>query len=272
MNVDELGDRCKALEIVEAGRKAMRGIPLLARLDGRAFHTYTRGLKRPYDEGMSTAMQETTKCLVEKLHAAVGYTQSDEITLAWYVGADTVSQYPFDGRFQKLTSVLAGLASAQFSSIADELLPDKKGLLPHFDCRVWQVPSLTEAVEVFVWREADAVKNSITMAASAYYSHKELHGKGSRDKHEMLHQKGVNWNDYPPFFKRGVYFQRRNFEKPLTEEELSKIPETHRPAPGTLFIRSKVVDLELPPITKVKNIKEVLFLGENPITETQEAA
>ena len=272
MNVDELGDRCKAMEMAEAGRKAMKGIPLLARLDGRAFHTYTRGLKRPYDEGMSKTMQETTKALVEDMHAAVGYTQSDEITLAWFVAADTLSRYPFDGRFQKLTSVLAGLASTQFTLIAQQLLPEKNGLLPHFDCRVWQVPSFAEAVEVFMWREADAVKNSITMAASAYYSHKELHGVGSKDKHQMLFEKGVNWNHYPAFFKRGVYFQRRVFERPLTTQEIESIPGPHRPAPGTLFKRSKVVDIELPPISKVKNIKDVLFLGEAPTTETQEAA
>lgn len=265
MSVDELGDRCKSFEMTEAGRKAMKGIPLLARLDGRAFHTYTRGLKRPYDERMSTAMQETTQCLVEELHAAIGYTQSDEITLAWYVESDNPTQYPFDGRFQKLVSVLAGLASAKFAMVAKELLP-KREMLPHFDCRVWQVPSLVEAVEVFMWREADAIKNSISMAAGAYYSHKELHGKNSSGKHQMLHDKEVNWDDYPAFFKRGVYFQRKNFERSLTKEELERIPEAHRPAPESLFTRSKVVDLELPPITKVRNADKVLFFREAPVT------
>lgn len=259
MSNDSLGDRCKKLEAAEASRRAMRGLPLLARLDGRAFHTFTRDLERPYDLGMSTMMIETTRYLVHHMNALVGYTQSDEITLAWYEASQSTSDYAFDGRFQKLASVLAGMASARFYKLLLEHLPHKAEETPHFDCRVWQVPTLQDAVDVFVWREDDATKNSITMAACAHYPDAELEGKHSGEKQELLWQKGVNWNDYPAFFKRGTYLARRTSQRELTEEERARIPEAHRPPPGKLFERASVVDLELPPIRKVANAAAVLF-------------
>lgn len=265
MSNDSLGDRCKNFEQAEAGRRAMRGLPLLARLDGRAFHTFTRDLRRPYDQGMSTMMIETTRYLVHHMNALVGYTQSDEITLAWYEPAQSTNDYAFDGKYQKLCSVLAGMASAVFYKLLLEHLPQKAGELPHFDCRVWQVPTLTEALDVFVWREDDATKNSITMAASTHYSDRELEGKHSGQKQELLWQKGVNWNDFPAFFKRGTYLQRRTFERELTEEERLRIPEAHRPPAGKLFQRASVVDLDLPPIRKVGNALAVLFERADPV-------
>ena len=234
MSNDKLGDRCKEFERIETDRYALPGLPLLARLDGRAFHTFTRGLNRPYDERMSRCMIEVTSFLVKELHALIGYTQSDEITLLWYL-PDPKSELPFNGRYQKLTSVLAGLASTQFYKSLLLYLPNKVNQTPCFDCRVWQVPSIKEAIDVFVWREDDAVKNSISMAASAYYSTRELYKKDSSEKQEMLFQKGVNWNDYPAFFKRGTYLQRRSFQRTLTEDERANIPEAKRPAPSRLF-------------------------------------
>lgn len=265
---DDLGDRCKSFEGTEANRRAMLGLPLLARLDGRAFHTFTRGLRRPYDPGMSQAMIETTRYLVEKMTALVGYTQSDEITLVWYWptrGVDRPdSDYVFGGRFQKIVSVLAGMASAKFCQLLPELLPGKATQTPHFDCRVWQVPTLSDAADVFVWREDDATKNSITMAASAHYSDRQLHGVGSSAKQEMLWQKGINWNDFPAFFKRGSYLQRRTFDRALTDEERERIPEKHRPPEGELVKRSHVVELDLPPVRQSANLTAVLFEGAEP--------
>ena len=264
MSNDGLGDRCKDLEQREAGRAAMRGLPLLARLDGRAFHTFTRGLTRPYDPAMSRCMIETARTLVEETQARVAYTQSDEITLAWYEPADAATTYLFDGRWQKLGSVLAGLASARFNQLVAEHLPAKAALLPHFDCRLWQVPTLADALDVFVWRESDAVKNSISMAASALYSDRELHGQDSAAKQELLFQRGVNWNDYPAFFKRGTYLARRTVQREISEDERLRIPEPHRPAPATRVTRSQVVELDLPPIRRIVNATEVLFGGAEP--------
>jgi tRNA(His) 5'-end guanylyltransferase len=268
MAKDGLGDRCKEYELAEAGRCAMRGLPLLARLDGRAFHTFTRDLKRPYEHGMSIAMIETTRYLVHEMVALAGYTQSDEITLVWFEAPQSASEYAFDGRFQKIASVLAGMASTKFYQLVQKHLPSKAGATPHFDCRVWQVPTISDAVDVFVWREDDATKNSLTMAAGAYYSDTELVGKNSDVKQEMLWQKGVNWNDFPSFFKRGSYLQRRTYERGLTDEERMRIPEPHRPLVGATFQRTQVVELELPPVRKIANLSAVLFDRADPLPRT----
>ena len=253
---DAFGDRCKQLELTEAGRKAMPDLPLLVRLDGRAFHTFCRNFKRPYEPKMCVAMLETTRALVSSFKPAIGYTQSDEITLLF-----PTPQALFDGRFQKLTSVLAGFASAYFLNECRKLDLGRPDAIPHFDARAWQVPSKKEAIEVFVWREDDAVKNSISMAAQAYYSHKQLMNKNSAQKHDMLHERGVNWNDYPVHFRRGVYLKRLSFFKLLTEEERSAIPEKHRPPKDQKVQRTHVSVLDLYPIRRedVEAPERVLF-------------
>lgn len=262
---DTLGDLMKSYEMSMAGVKVMKGIPLLARLDGRSFHSFTKGLPRPYDERLSTCMIETTKYLVEETHANVGYTQSDEISLAWFIPADSTADYMFDGRVQKLTSILAGLASAKFLRLVIEKIPEKADKIPVFDCRVWQVPTIDLAAQAFLWRELDATKNSISMAAHAYFSHKSLQGLNGSEKQERLWtEKGINWNDYPTFFKRGTYVQRKTFERELTEAERMAISEKHRPEPGQKFTRSSIVELELPPAKRVANYADVLFFKEAP--------
>lgn len=268
MSKDGLGDRCKEYELAEAGRRAMRGLPLIARLDGRAFHTFTRDLRRPYEEGMSSSMIEITRYLVQHMNALVGYTQSDEITLAWFESSQSIAGYDFEGRFQKIASVLAGMASARFGQLVRERLPHKASETPHFDCRVWQVPTLADAADVFIWREDDATKNSISMAAGAYYSDKELAGKSSSMKQDLLWQKGINWNDYPAFFKRGTYVQRRALERVLTDEARARIPEAHRPPEGATVLRTQVVDLALPPVRQIANLPAVLFEAAAPIART----
>ena len=148
--MDPLGDRLKAQEQVEAGRRANPKLPLMARLDGKSFHTFTRGLARPYDTALSYLMIDTTKYLVEQTHAKLGYTQSDEITLYWWNPAGPVeSSYMYDGKFQKLTSVLASMASAYFNQEVPKRLPSKAGALPVFDCRVWNVPDKQDVYLIF---------------------------------------------------------------------------------------------------------------------------
>lgn len=266
---DGLGDRCKAFEMAEAGRKAMLGLPLLVRLDGRAFHTFCRGLARPFDQRLSFCMQSTAAALVEEFHATTGYTQSDEITLAWITEEGSRAQLPFDGRYQKLCSVLAGFASATFARLVPGCLPEKNSATPCFDARAWQVPTPADALEVFFWREDDAVKNSVQMAARAVVSHKELDGKGRKDQLDILHAKGIRWNDYPAFFKRGSYFRRVTRARTLTEEERAAIPEAHRPAVGETFLRSSVEALDIGPIRREPDALRILF---GPNSAEQEAA
>lgn len=228
---DPRGDRLKAIEQVEAGRRLRHDQPLMARLDGKAFHTFTRGLKRPYDPVLSGLMADTTKYLIAKYHAKLGYTQSDEITLFWNNPDPTLeSTYLFDAKIQKLTSVLAASAAAFFTrALALGVLPGKEQEIAVFDCRVWNVDDLYGVWENFLWRQDDAIKNSISMAAQAHFSSKKLHGVGSEEKKAMLRELGKPWEAEPDFFRWGAFFHRKTIEVTLTAEELAAIPEKHRP-------------------------------------------
>lgn len=188
---DALGDRMKMYEKAEAGRRFMPGIPIVARIDGRAFHSFTKGLERPYDTALHECMKRTCIALVDKTDANCGYTQSDEITLTW-LPSNPETQIWFGGRIAKMTSQLAALATVYFNKYVQELLPeDYANKLPTFDARVWQVPSADEGANTFLWREWDATKNSISMAAHAHFSHKSLHGLSGRDKVDrLLNEKG----------------------------------------------------------------------------------
>lgn len=260
---DSLGDRMKMYEAIEHGRILMPRLPIYARLDGKCFSSFTRGMERPYDLHMTRSMIETTKYLVEETSAACGYTQSDEISLAWYY-PDPKSQPFLGGKVQKLVSILAAMATAKFNSI----IGPANAELPCFDCRVFNLPNVEEAANAFLWRELDATKNAVTMLAQSYFSHKELHGKNGEQKQEMLFQKhGVNFNDMPAFFKRGTFVRRINEERMLTEDELSRIPEAHRPA--TPVMRSRVVELDMPKFNTVTNRAGVIFNNEQPVTQEQ---
>lgn len=230
MSEDSLGDRLKAYEAVGTSRKAFRGQPFAIRLDGRSFSKFTKGLERPYDSHMSDLMAQVTADLVDEFGALVGYTQSDEITLGFYLPSDSQSEYCFGGRFQKLESVTAAYASVMFNDYLPTFLPSKAGQLPVFDSRAFVVPNLQELYHVFLWRQQDAVKNAISMAASAYFSHKRLQGLSGEQKQELLFQEAqVNFNDFPFFFKRGTFLQRVKKFLELTPEQLEKIPENRRP-------------------------------------------
>ena len=269
---DALGDVMKMYESAFTSQKVMKGIPLLARLDGRAFHTFAKGLARPFDQRLTECMTETTAYLIEQTHALVGYTQSDEITLLWYFDPDSASDYMFNGKISKLNSILASLATVKFYSQVQEKIPEKKHLFPIFDCRVWQVPSQKIATQVFKWRELDATKNSVSMAAHSLFSHKSLQGMSSKQmKDRMLNEADVNWNKYPAFFKRGSYLQRRNFMIEYSEDELNNIPEKFRPPKGTCIERSKVVILDMPPCNRIVNFGDVLFNKVDPIESIENA-
>lgn len=263
---DPLGDRMKFYEMAEAGRKLMPLLPALARLDGRGFSRFTAGLDRPFDRRMADLMIETTRLLVAETGACCGYTQSDEITLAWYSDDFEQDAY-FGGRIAKICSTVAALASVAFNRRLPEFLPPEYGdRLPTFDCRVWNVPDRVEGANAFLWRELDATKNSVSMAARHYYPHDEVMHKSAAELHELLYRKGVNWNDYPPFFKRGTYLQRRPVSRRFTAEEIDALPAKHaaRRDPDLVVERSAVVALDLPPLNRVVNRADVIFLAAEP--------
>src|SRR4051794_34897400 len=139
--------------------------------DSRCFSSFTQSMKQPYDERITRAMVETTNYLVEETHARIGYTQSDEISLVWQQDRYDAEVF-FNGKIHKLASVLASLASVKFNHVClgdDRLRERTQNMMPVFDCRVFQLPNRTEAANAFLWREKDATKNAISMAARSFY-------------------------------------------------------------------------------------------------------
>lgn len=241
-------------------------IPVLARVDGRSFSRFTQGLERPYDKRMSRLMIEVTKALVDETNARCGYTQSDEISLVW-LAEDPDAEIFFDGKLAKMISVVGSLATVHFNRLLPDFLPEKTDKLPIFDNRVWEVPVLYEAANYFVWREQDATRNSISMATRAFYSHNECQGKSSQEMHEMLFQKGKNWDTYPRHFKRGTYVRKRTIEaRAFSPEEIDTLPPKHhaRENPELKVTRSAVMEEDFPPITQLVNRTEVVLFGEDP--------
>lgn len=266
---DDLGDRMKLYEGKESDRVFIPLLPICIRLDGKGFSKFTKGLNRPFDQRMIDLMQRVTKFLVEETDACIGYTQSDEISLIMY-SDNYKSQTFFNGRIQKIVSVLASLATAKFNELKVSIIPEKANRLACFDCRAWQVPTLIEAANNILWREKDATKNSISMAAQSFYSHKELLNKNSKQKQEMLFAKGINWNDYPEAFKRGSFVQRKKVTKKFSAEDIEKLPPKHKAIidKDLVIERTEVNVVYFPSFTSVENKVDVIFFGADPIVKS----
>jgi tRNA(His) 5'-end guanylyltransferase len=216
---DQLGDRMKDFYEDRTRYKLARRTNTIIRIDGKAFHTYTRGLNRPFDQGLMEDMNETTAYLCQNIQGAkFGYVQSDEISILITDYDDITTHAWFDGNLQKMASIAASLATAKFNQLrmaracwegndvegyldAGDL---GKFKLAMFDARVFQIPYQEEVLNYFIWRQQDATRNSISSVAQSLYSQKELHGKKTDEMQEMIFQKGINWNDYTPREKRGA--------------------------------------------------------------------
>lgn len=261
--IDALGDRCKAAEDAETMRKALPSEIIMVRLDGHGFSKFTKGLARPYDERMSALMIDAVGYVVTETGAVLGYTQSDEITLVFVVNnTDTVSEkHYFAGRFQKIATTCASSVTAFFNKHLAARLPEKAHCYPAFDGRAWAVPTIKEAYENLLWRERDAIKNSITMAATEMFSHTLLHGVRSAEKKQMMLEKGINWTtDYPAFFTRGTFVKRVSMLRELSATQLACIPAERRPTGPVM--RSTVMALNMPNVSALADYAMVLFQKE----------
>lgn len=221
---DDLGVRMKIFYEQIPKTKLMRRCPVAIRIDGKAFHTFTRGFQKPFDEVLIKSMQETMKYLCENIQGCVlGYTQSDEITLILVDYKKLTSSAWFDYEVQKICSIAASMATMAFNKFFrdnvgdylyenydDQYLADyiktlqnavDKGAM--FDARCFNIPK-EEVTNLVYWRQLDASRNSIQMVGQANFSHKELQNKSCNDIQDMLMtQKGINWNDLPTYQKRG---------------------------------------------------------------------
>lgn len=271
MSKDSLGDRMKKYEGISRTYLTRR-LPVVLRLDGKAFHSFTRGFKRPFDEILVKSMQETMKYLCENIQGCVlGYTQSDEITLILIDYQDRDTSAWFDNNVQKMTSVSASMATMAFNkAFAHEVVAQSKRLYTEcleendtsyitalekatnkgamFDARAFTLPK-EEVVNCLIWRQQDCTRNSIQSVGQANFSHKQLYGKNCSDIQDMLMlEKNINWNDYPTHLKRGSCC----IKKPFVINE-----GTPQEA-----IRNKwVIDTEIPIFTQDKDyINNLIFI------------
>ncbi len=173
----------------------------ILRLDGKAFHTFTRHCAKPFDYRLMAALDNAASVLcAEMMGVAFGYLQSDEMSFLLTDFATPQTEGWFDGNLQKIVSVAAGIASAIFTRTYCDCTTDQIGV---FDARAFTIPDPVEVENYFVWRQKDAERNSISALAQSMYSHKELHGKDCAALHDLIQAKGQNWNDLPDQSKRG---------------------------------------------------------------------
>jgi tRNA(His) guanylyltransferase len=161
-------------------------LPVIVRVDGKAFHTYTKKFEKPFDDSIRFAMTYAAKKVIDASDAVVAYHQSDEVTFLFY-RPDPMSQIYFNGRKGKLESVIASMFTYWFNDMISAMQPETDCPSPaFFDARCYQVPSLVEAANVFTWRYMDCVRNSISALAHSIYSPKQLHGVSQKQMLEMV--------------------------------------------------------------------------------------
>lgn len=217
----------KKYEAMACPDRLMPLLPVIARLDGRSFHSLTRGLEKPFDERFISLMQETAKYLIEETNAPIAYVQSDEISLLWHE-PEYKSQIFFDGRIQKMVSTLAAMASVKFNQLLPKFLPEKARKSPTFDCRVFTVPNKEEVHNAFLWRIEDAERNSIQAVGQVNFSHKQMQGLNNRQVLEKLkEEKNFDWESFPEHLRYGTMFRKETEERQFTTEEIDKLPAKH---------------------------------------------
>ena len=247
---DNLGTRMKTYYEEIPKTKLMRRTPVAIRIDGKAFHTFTRGFKKPFDEILIKSMQQTMQYLCENIQGCVlGYTQSDEITLILQDYKTLTTSAWFDYEIQKVCSISASMATMAFNkyfainvqewhediafprnylghslretfdNIDEDFKLDavylnavEKGAM--FDARCFNIPK-EEVTNLLYWRQLDAARNSVQMVGQAYFSHKELHEKSCSDIQDMLMEKyNINWNNFPITQKRGSCCIKQEYAYP----------------------------------------------------------
>lgn len=206
---DSLGTRMKGYESV-SNIKLIRRMPLIIRLDGKAFHTFTKKFDKPFDKQLADIMTNVTKYLVANIQGCkMGYTQSDEISLLITDYDDLNTDSWFDKKVQKIVSISAAMATMKFQQLIGSI--DEQKLITKdvlFDSRAFVLPK-EEVTNYFVWRQQDAIRNSVQMLGQSQFSHKQLHKKSCRMIKEMLiNEKGMDWEDIDTRYKRGTCVNR----------------------------------------------------------------
>ena len=267
----------------------MRRTPVVIRIDGKAFHSFTKGFKRPFDEVLIKTMQETTKYLCENIQGCVlGYTQSDEISLILVDYQRFETSAWFDYEVQKMCSIATSMATMAFNKYFEKNVEnfvqdcatdyETQGLCGEgtvecelcktyqkaldkgamFDARVFNIPK-EEVANYIYWRQLDASRNSIQMVGQANFSHKELHCKTCNNIQDMLMtQKNINWNDFPTYQKRGTcVIKEKYYPKPVKGYENCEV--------NALDVRTHwVIDKDIPIFKGEERdyIEKLVMVGE----------
>lgn len=207
-----LAERMKQYEHVYRGYLPRRTYTLL-RLDGRAFHRYTKAMDRPFDDRLIHAMNETAIELVNEITGTqFAYVQSDEISLLVTDFQNHETQPWMGGNINKVLSLSAATATAAFNAEIDS---GSWGWAT-FDSRVWTMSDAPEVANYFIWRQRDCIKNSVTMVAQVVFSEKQLDRLNTTQRKELLLSAGVDWDDFADKYKRG----RVVFRKPHLKNEV----------------------------------------------------
>lgn len=289
---DDLGVRMKTFYEQIPKTKLMRRCPVAIRIDGKAFHTFTRGFQNPFDEVLIKSMQETMKYLCENIQGCVlGYTQSDEIALILVDYKKLTSSAWFDYEVQKICSIAASMATMAFNKFFEKYVDEyrfgkwdgvskyedgtwryiqtllnavDKGAM--FDCRCFNIPK-EEVTNLIYWRQLDASRNSIQMVGQANFSHKELQNKSCNDIQDMLMtQKGINWNDLPTYQKRGSCCIKEEYAVNDNGEEVEVdcITDVDEPVESVAFRSRWIIDTNIPIFRNEgrEYIDRLVFVGE----------
>jgi tRNA(His) guanylyltransferase len=207
MKKDDIGNRMKSNYEDRFRFTIPRRSNTIIRIDGKAFHTYTRDLSRPFDDCFMEDINITAAYLCKNIQGAkFAYVQSDEISILLMDSDKLTTDAWFDNNIQKMASVSASMATRAFN----EARLNRRGYVQtppmkwaEFDSRVFQIPEWTEVENYFIWRQQDCTRNSISSVAQSLYSHKELNGRNTTEMQEMIFQKGINWNNYSAKYKNG---------------------------------------------------------------------
>lgn len=216
---DDLGTRMKENYENRTRFLLPRRTYTIIRIDGKAFHTYTKGCERPFDLDLIDDMDATARYLCANIQGAkFAYVQSDEISILVTDFDQLNTSAWFDNNVQKMASVSASLATAKFNQLrANRELrvngvnpcemvgefPNHEYKLAHFDARVFQIPTKSEVANYFIWRQKDCIRNSVSSVGQSLYSPKELNGKSTETVKLMIAQKQHDWDAYPNNLKHG---------------------------------------------------------------------
>lgn len=249
---DDLGNRMKNAYEDRTRYMLPRRTYTLLRLDGKSFHTYTRGLKKPFDNGLSGDIDNAIIAMMPEIQGAhFAYTQSDEISILLTDFATPHTSAWFDGNLQKICSVAASIMTAEFNrlrmlrnrplkcpSLDGNTTPSLSEIpLAYFDARVFTIPDRTEVMNYFIWRNQDCARNSLSMVAQSKFSHKELQGKNGPAMHEMLHNAGVNWaTDYTDGQKNGRLIIKEIYQTTVSVPDVANFKVVPQVADRTRWV------------------------------------